>query len=144
MKVSTLNRPRNVPLALPPPLVSRSPWYQERPNGKFGTWITNTSNSVLAGKPQALTSSLSTGPRGVTVTLALALRRQPALVTAAERTMSNLSGASACAGEASAAPQASAAVNPSSRHARVEAVSFPRDIPFPPGRPVPVVEEFLA
>src|SRR4051794_14084478 len=98
MKVSTLNRPRNVPLALSPPLVSRSPWYQERPNGAFGTWITNTSNSVLAGKPQALISSLSTGPSGVTVTLALALRRQPALVTAAERTMSNLSGAPACEG----------------------------------------------
>ena len=36
-KVSMLNRPMNVPSAWPWRLLSRSPWYQEMPNGALGT-----------------------------------------------------------------------------------------------------------
>src|SRR5271166_2493399 len=62
MKVSMLKRPMNLPYPLPSLLVSISPWYQARPNGAFGTWITNKSKSVLGGRPETVTSIISTGP----------------------------------------------------------------------------------
>src|SRR5579872_5020576 len=49
-KVSTLKRPTKMPLAWPDLLLSRSPWYQEIPNGALGTWVTNRSKSVFGGR----------------------------------------------------------------------------------------------
>ncbi len=82
-----LKRPMNVPLAWPDLLLSRSPWYQEIPNGALGTWVTNRSKSVFGGRWSAETFMTSTGPSDAMVTLASAPVRQLALTEAAERTM---------------------------------------------------------
>ena len=44
-------------MADPVRFVSISPWYQAKPNGACGTWITKKSKSVLAGHPHTLTST---------------------------------------------------------------------------------------
>ncbi len=49
--VSMLKRPTNVPWARPLASVSRSPWYQETPNGGFGSCVTKKSKSVFGGSP---------------------------------------------------------------------------------------------
>src|SRR6476659_9187126 len=55
-----------------------SPWYQETPNGAFGSWITKKSKSVFGGKPLTVTSITSTGPTELIETDPLAFGRQPA------------------------------------------------------------------
>src|SRR5215813_1892512 len=90
VKVSMLKRPIKVWLPCPYSLVSMSPWYQDRPNGAVGTWMTKKSNSVLGGKPETSTSMYSTGPTGVIVTVPLAYGAQTA--PPAETIMSKVSG----------------------------------------------------
>jgi hypothetical protein len=70
-------------------LVSMSPWYQESPNGVFGTWITKKSNSVFGGSPLTRTFMISTGPTDLMDTCADAPMRQWAFSDAVERTISN-------------------------------------------------------
>src|SRR5262245_29096997 len=53
--------------------------------------MTKKSNSVLGGRPLTLTSITSTGPRGLIVTLAAALGRQPDATTFAARSIVNSS-----------------------------------------------------
>src|SRR5215471_12799383 len=69
-----------------------SPWYQARPKGALGTWITKKSNSVFGGSPLTSTSISSTGPSEVTFTrpVTSAAQLAPPFMAAAERTMSNL------------------------------------------------------
>src|SRR5205085_4898641 len=88
--VSVLKRPRNVPFATPLASLVRSPWYHEMPNGASGTWITNRSNPVLAGRPVALTVITSTPPCEVMLMAALPCGTQPAATAAEERTMLNV------------------------------------------------------
>src|SRR5512132_827205 len=89
MKVSMLNRPTNLPTPRPSSLVWISPWYQAKPNGAFGTWITKKSNSVSGGKPLTRTRMFSTGPIDPILTRARAFARHPAASAAADRTMLN-------------------------------------------------------
>ena len=58
-----LKRPTKVPLALPAPSLSRSPWYQDTPKGVLGTWMTKRSKSVFLGRWLARIFMVSTGPR---------------------------------------------------------------------------------
>src|SRR6188472_1180522 len=83
--VSWLNRPTYSWCAKPHRLVSRSPWYHDTPNGALGTWMTNVSNSVLAGRPHAVMLIRSTAPSCLTVTRAAAFGRQPAATMPGER-----------------------------------------------------------
>src|SRR5487761_1869958 len=69
--VSTLNTPLTVPL-LP---VWTSVWYHATPNGLFGSWMTNRSKPVFAGRPLTETVIVSLGDPGVIVAVPLALGR---------------------------------------------------------------------
>jgi hypothetical protein len=71
VKVSSLNRPTNVPLASPRRSRAMSPWYQDSPNGAFGAWITNRSYSVFGARPLADTTISSTLPSLVIFTCGL-------------------------------------------------------------------------
>jgi len=62
VKVASLNRPTNVAYARPRLSVFRSPWYQDDPNGKSGTWRTKKSNSLFFGRPEAYTFMTSFRP----------------------------------------------------------------------------------
>src|SRR2546426_8008487 len=62
MNVSMLKRPMNIAWAVPSSSVSMSPWYQDRPNGPLGTWMTKKSKPVLGGSPATSTLIISTGP----------------------------------------------------------------------------------
>src|SRR4051794_3687251 len=132
LKVSTLNRPTNVWAACPDPLVSRSPWYHDMPNGASGTWITKRSKSVFAGRPSATTRILSTGPLGVTVTVARARGRQPMAWAFADRTMWNEIGfgPAALAGPATlaAAPVSPRPTAPARAPRRTVVVRFMRKV----------------
>ena len=105
MKVSTLKRPMNVPWRAGA-LVSRSPWYQEIPNGALGTWMTKKSKSVLRGRWSADTRITSTGPCDRMVTAADAPLRHPALTATPERTMWNEACVTAASAPGPAIPMA--------------------------------------
>jgi hypothetical protein len=64
-----------------------SPWYHDSPNGASGTWITNRSNSVRAGRPATLTRIVSVSPLAVTVADPCASLKQPAASAPLERTI---------------------------------------------------------
>src|SRR2546428_14181197 len=55
-----------------------SPWYQDRPKGPLGTWMTKKSNSVLGGSAATSTCIISTGPIDFTRTRAVAFGRHVA------------------------------------------------------------------
>jgi hypothetical protein len=61
-EVSLLNRPIKSPTPFPFELVLISPWYQERPKGLLGSWITKKSKSLFAGSPITSTCMNSIGP----------------------------------------------------------------------------------
>src|SRR5262245_12716379 len=89
MNGSMLKRPMKFPTALPTAFVSMSPWYQDRPKGALGTWITKTSNSVFGGKPTASMFMTSTGPSELIVACAKAEGMQLPAAALADRTMEN-------------------------------------------------------
>src|SRR3989441_8188047 len=78
MNVSMLKRPMNIAWAVPSSWVSMSPWYQDRPNGPLGTWMTKKSKPVLGGSPATSTLIISTGPIDLTRTRAVAFGRHVA------------------------------------------------------------------
>src|SRR6516225_21392 len=74
-KVSLSKTPRTVALPVPLALVWTSVWYHETPNGAVGCWMTNRSNSLLAGMPCTVTVMVSLIVPEVMVTCPLALGR---------------------------------------------------------------------
>src|SRR5580704_19129180 len=64
-KVSRSKTPRTEAEPTPWPLALRSVWYHDTPNGLFGCWITNRSNSALRGAPKMVTCMRSFSDPGV-------------------------------------------------------------------------------
>src|SRR5438046_6504957 len=74
--VSTSKIPRTVAWPTPCRSALTSVWYQDTPNGLFGCWITNRSNSALRGMPKIETSMVSFCDPGMMVTRPPACGRQ--------------------------------------------------------------------
>ena len=74
--VSTSKMPRTVAWPTPCRSALTSVWYQDTPNGLFGCWITNRSNSALRGMPKIETSMVSFCDPGMMVTRPPACGRQ--------------------------------------------------------------------
>src|SRR5689334_18911798 len=75
-KVSRSKIPRTEAKPTPAPLAFTSVWYHDTPNGLFGCWITNRSNSALRGMPVIVTFMRSFCVPGMMVTTPWACGRQ--------------------------------------------------------------------
>ena len=114
-KVSMLKRLTKVSVTEPLAPIATSPSYQPIPNGAFGFWIANRTSGVPGLKPLTVMTSFSVKPGEVsTWTEAVACSAQPS-GRPWVRTILKSNELAACAGEASAAPQASAEASPSGR-----------------------------
>src|SRR5262249_13550909 len=76
MKVSMLKRPRKLCCPMPAASVSTSPWYQDKPKGELGTWITKKSKPFFGGNPSTKSSSFWASPSFLIVKYPAALGRQ--------------------------------------------------------------------
>src|SRR3954468_24353715 len=111
-----LKRLTKVSVTEPPAPIATSPSYQPIPNGAFGFWIANRTSGVPGLKPLTVMTSFSAKPGEVsTWTEAVACSAQPS-GRPWVRTILKLNELAACAGEASAAPQASPPAYSSLRH----------------------------
>src|SRR5690348_12586033 len=74
--VSRSKMPRTEAKPTPAPLAFTSVWYHDTPNGLFGCWITNRSNSAWRGMPVIVTFMRSFCEPGMMVTTPWACGRQ--------------------------------------------------------------------
>src|SRR5579859_4972494 len=91
--VSRSKMPRTEAKPTPSPSAFTSVWYQDTPNGLFGCWITNRSNSACFGMPVIVTFIRSFCEPGMMVTTPWACGRQDAMP--GEGTSANVNGRSA-------------------------------------------------
>src|SRR5689334_16451661 len=89
--VSRSKMPRTEAKPTPAPLAFTSVWYHDTPNGLFGVWITNRSNSACFGMPVIVMFIRSFCVPGMMVTTPWACGRQ-VLMAADEGVSANVNG----------------------------------------------------